>query len=300
MGPRSARTAGLHAHGCSHRRARGFTLVELTVAIVLLGIVALMVTSFTAGAMQSYIDAERRAQLVDTTEVALRRLQRDLRLSLPNSARVATSGSTVYLELLPVVAGGRYRAQLAGATPPGTCGIGSNNVLNIGTSDTAFSTLGPVADLSSTVRQYVVVYNLGAGFANADAYASGSAAGGNKSVLVKALTGTCESVLTFDAHTFTLASSASRFHVVQDPITYACDMGSGRLLRYSGYSIAAAQPTPPAGTPALMLDNVSACSITYDPNAISQRIGVVSIALTRTVAGESVRLYQDVRVDNAP
>ena len=63
---------------------------------------------------------------------------------------------------------------------------------------------------------------------------------------------------------------------------------------------AAVQPMPPAGTPALVLENVSACAITYDPNAISQRIGVVSVALVRTVAGESVRLYQDVRVDNAP
>ncbi|MBY0437205.1 MAG: type II secretion system GspH family protein, partial [Burkholderiales bacterium] len=73
----------------------GFTLVELVVAIVLLGIVALMVTTFATGAMQSYLDAERRAELVDGTETAMRRLQRDVRLSLPNSVRVADDGRTV-------------------------------------------------------------------------------------------------------------------------------------------------------------------------------------------------------------
>jgi MSHA biogenesis protein MshO len=288
----------------TRRPARGFTLVELTVAIVLLGIVALMVTNFATGAMQSYFDAERRAQLVDTTETALRRLQRDLRLSLPNSVRVTGSGTTTYLEFLPVVAGGRYRAQLAGATPPGSCGIGLNDVLNIGTLDSLFSTIGPVLDLTtlagSGVTYYVVVYNLGAGFTNADAYASGAATGGNKSVLLKTSTDTCESAVAFSPTTFTLASPSNRFHVVLDPVTYACDPASGQLLRYSGYSMAATQPTPPAGTPALVLENVSACNITYNPNAISQRIGVVSIALARTVAGESVQLYQDVRVDNAP
>jgi MSHA biogenesis protein MshO len=286
------------------RRLRGFTLVELTVAIVLLGIVALMVTNFATGAMQSYIDAERRAELVDTTETALRRLQRDLRQSLPNSVRVTSSGAVVYLEFLPVVAGGRYRAQLAGASPPGSCGIGLNDVLNIGTLDTLFSTIGPVTDLNSLagsgVTYYVVVYNLGAGFSNADAYASGATTGGNKSVLQKTSTDTCESAVAFTPTTFTLASPSSRFHVVQDPVTYACDLTSGQLLRYSGYSMAAAQPAPPAGTPALVLENISACNITYNPNAISQRIGVVSIELARTVAGEAVRLYHDVRVDNAP
>jgi prepilin-type N-terminal cleavage/methylation domain-containing protein len=69
-------------------RSAGFTLAELVVAIVLMGIVALMVTSFSTGAMQSYLDAERRAELVDGTETAMRRLQRDVRLSLPNSVRV--------------------------------------------------------------------------------------------------------------------------------------------------------------------------------------------------------------------
>jgi len=278
---------------------RGFTLVELTVSIVLLGIVALMATNFTTGAMQSYLDAERRAELVDTTETALRRLQRDLRLSLPNSVRVSSSGSTVYLEFLPVVAGGRYRAQRAGAAPPGGCGIGLDDVLAIGTPDASFSTIGPVGELDTLATaggtHHVVVYNLGAGFTNADAYA-----GGNRSVLLNASTGACESRVAFSQTTFTLGSPSGRFHVVQDPVTYACDLASGRMLRYAGYPIAAVQPMPPAGTPALVLENVSACAITYDPNAISQRIGVVSVALVRTVAGESVRLYQDVRVDNAP
>ncbi|MCE2946772.1 MAG: type II secretion system GspH family protein [Betaproteobacteria bacterium] len=279
----------------------GFTLVELVVAIVLLGIVALMVTTFATGAMQSYLDAERRAELVDGTETAMRRLQRDVRLALPNSVRVASDGSTVYLEFLPVVAGGRYRAELAGRTPAGACGVGSNDPLAFGAADSSFSTLGPVADLPNDGgTYYVVVYNLGAGFTAADAYASGAATGGNKARYSREATGACESVIAHERHTFTLASPSNRFHLVARPVTYACDLRSGQLLRYGGYDIEAMQPMPPRGTPALVLDGVTGCTITYDPDAVSQRIGVVSIALERSAGGESVRLYQDVRVDNAP
>jgi len=279
----------------------GFTLVELVVAIVLLGIVALMVTSFTTGAMQSYIDAERRAELVDGTETAMRRLQRDIRLSLPNSVRVSNDGATVYLEFLPVIAGGRYRAQLAGSTPAGACGIGSNDPLAFGAADASFSTIGPVADLPSVAGiEYVVVYNLGAGFTDADAYASGAATGGNKARYERGTAGSCESVVGFERHTFTLPSPSGRFHLVGRPVTYACDIRSGQLLRYADYAIEAAQPMPPRSAPALVLDGVSGCNIAYDPDAISQRIGVVSIVLERSAGGEAVRLHQDVRVDNAP
>ncbi len=282
-------------------RSQGFTLVELVVAIVLLGIVALMVTTFATGAMQSYLDAERRAELVDGTETAMRRLQRDVRLSLPNSVRVADDGSTVYLEFLPVVAGGRYRAELAGRTPAGGCGVGSNDPLMFGAVDASFSTLGPVPDLPADAgTHYVVVYNLGAGFSNADAYASGASTGGNKARHSKSATGPCESVLAFERHVFTLASPSNRFHLVGRPITYACDLRRGQLLRYAGYDIEAVQPMPPRGTPALVLDGISGCTIAYDPDAVSQRIGVVSITLERSAGGEAVRLYQDVRVDNAP
>ncbi|MBC7780054.1 MAG: type II secretion system protein [Proteobacteria bacterium] len=292
------------ASGTLRPRARGFTLVELSIAIVLLGIVSLMVTNFATAAMRSYLDAERRAELVDTTETALRRLQRDVRLSLPNSIRVTTAGGVVYLEFLPVVTGGRYRTQSAGATPPGTCGIGANNPLTFGVSDSSFSSIGPVADLPAPFAGvgagFIVIYNLGAGFSNADAYATGNATGGNKSILVSTASSACESTLTFAAHTFTLASPSGRFHLVQTPVTYACNLATGQLVRYGGYAISAAQPTPPAGTPALVLDAISACAISYNPNAVSQRIGVVSVVLVRTLDGESVRLYQDVRVDNAP
>jgi MSHA biogenesis protein MshO len=288
MAPRSAGDAG-------------FTLVELVVAIVLLGIVALMVTTFTTGAMQSYIDAERRAELVDGTETAMRRLQRDIRLSLPNSVRVSNDGSAVYLEFLPVIAGGRYRAQLAGKTPAGACGVGSNDPLAFGADDASFSTIGAVPDLPSTAgNEYVVVYNLGAGFTDADAYASGALTGGNKARYERVTAGNCESVVGFERHAFTLPSPSGRFHLVGRPVTYACDLRSGQLLRYADYAIEAAQPMPPRSAPALVLDGITGCSIAYDPEAISQRIGVVSIALERSAGGEAVRLHQDVRVDNAP
>jgi MSHA biogenesis protein MshO len=301
------------AHCASQRlaarsHAQGFTLAELAITIVLLGIVALMISQFATGAMQSYIDAERRAELVDTTEAALRRLQRDLRMALPNSVRVTSVGTTTFIEFVPVVTGGRYRAQLAGASPSsGSCGTGSNDQFNFGVADSSFSTIGPVADLpgggasGASLSSYVVVYNLGTGFTNANVYASGAATGGNKAVLRSASTSTCETVIAFASHTFTLPSPSGRFHIVQSPVTYACNTATGRLDMYTGYNLAAAQPTPPMNfTARLVLDNITACNIVYNANAVSQRIGMVSVSFTRTVAGESVRIYHEIAVDNSP
>ena len=71
----------------------------------------------------------------------------------------------------------KVRSELGSA---GGCGTGNNDPLAFGTPDTSFSTLGPVADLPSDgAAYYVVVYNLGAGFTGADAYASGAATGGD-------------------------------------------------------------------------------------------------------------------------
>ena len=285
--------------------AGGFTLVELAITLVVLGIVALMLGQFAGGAVQSYLDAQRRAELVDTTETALRRLQRDLRLALPNSVRVTRAGSATFLEFVPVITGGRYRAELAGGNPSsGNCGSSLNDTMRFGVADNTFTTIGPVADLpdsaSASPATFVVIYNLGAGFANADVYASGATTGGNKSVYLKSGTAACESQIAFASHTFTLPSPSGRFHIVQSPVTYACDTATGRLDRYGDYALAPVQPAPPVATARRALDSFSACDSFYSATSVAQRIGVGSVSGTRTVNGESVRLYHEIAVDNSP
>ena len=64
--------------------------------------------------IDSYVAQDRRARLTDAADTALRRMVRDIRLGLPNSVRVTTVGTTIYLEFLITRTGGRYRAEGGG------------------------------------------------------------------------------------------------------------------------------------------------------------------------------------------
>ena len=83
----------------------GFTLVELVITISLTTIVVSFMAVFISDPVGAYADQGRRAELVDLAENSLRRIARDIRAALPNSIRVASSGSIVALELLNTVDG---------------------------------------------------------------------------------------------------------------------------------------------------------------------------------------------------
>lgn len=290
----------------------GFTLVEMIVVIAITGILAAAAGVFLRMPLQSYQDAQRRAAISDAADTAFIRLKHDLQTALPNSVRVTSAGSVFYIEFLQTRTGGRYRAAAptpAVATGAATCpdvdgnGFANENVLEFGVADTCFTTLGALPDLAALVpdSDFVVVYNLGPGFTEANAYASGPATGGNKSLLTATATGSGgENVIRFQSHTFPLESPGRRFHVISGPVTYVCDPAAGTLRRFSGYAISAVQPTPPAGTSALLAQGITACTVVYDQ--VNERTGVVSIWLrfADPSGGARAELLQQVQVSNVP
>jgi MSHA biogenesis protein MshO len=272
------------------RHARGVTLVEMVVAITILAIVGTMAAVFMRRPVQGYIDASNRAELTNRADTALRRIARDVRLALPNSLRVTTAGSTQYLEFLITSGGGRYRTTVDGTTPVAA------NVLDFSTADTSFEVLGPMPSIAN--GNLIVVYNLfsGAGAPTSNAYNPG--AGINRA----AVSGVAGNIVTIAATQFPFESPARRFQVVTGPVTYECNPTAQQIRRHAGYAIALAQPTPPGGTPALLVDGVSACGFAYD-NAVNNatlRTGVLSMNLQLTLNGENVNLQQQVHVDNVP
>ena len=260
-------------------KARGFTLMEAVMVIVITGIIASVVAVFIQKPVQGYFDAVRRAQLTDTADLALRRIGRDLRTALPNSVRVTSSGTTFYLEYLETSGGGRYRA-----APDDT---GSGDALDFTAADTSFDVIGTAP---ASAAGDIVVANFGAGTA-ADAYA-----GTNRSTF----TGVAGNTITMGSIQFPVESPGRRFHVVSQAVTYECNPGARELRRYSGYAIAAAQPTPPAGTPYVLASNVTDCTIAYEAFVAATRSGVVKIWLQLTDSGETVTLFHQVHVVNTP
>jgi MSHA biogenesis protein MshO len=291
----------------------GFTLVEMIAVIAITGILAAAVAVFLRLPLQSYQDAQRRASITDAADTAFGLLKRDLQSALPNSVRVTSTGAMFYLEFLQTRTAGRYRADAAlpaAATSANTCpdtngnGLADENVLQFGGVDACFTTLGPLANLNAIVPNgdFIAVYNLGGGFTGADAYASGNATGGNKSVITSAAAGSGgENVIAFQANTFDLESPGHRFHVISGPVSYVCDPATGTLRRFAGYAISAAQPTPPGGASVLLAQGITACTMTYDQNVINQRTGVVAIWLTfADPNATAVSLFQQVQVSNVP
>lgn len=82
---------------------KGFTLVELVTVIIVLGVVSVGIAGFIRTGVAIYSDSTERDQLLGDSRFAVERLTRELRMAVPNSARVKAnnSGSIVCIEFIP-------------------------------------------------------------------------------------------------------------------------------------------------------------------------------------------------------
>ncbi|ELM3614847.1 type II secretion system protein [Aeromonas sobria] len=97
------------------RGNRGFTLVELVMVILLLGIMATFSSQFIGIGTQIYGDASSREQLMSDARFAMERLNRELRDAVPGSERIEDLGGNWLdqgpcLRFWPISNSGRYLA----------------------------------------------------------------------------------------------------------------------------------------------------------------------------------------------
>ncbi len=291
----------------------GFTLIEMIVVIVLLGVLAIGASNLIVTPVQSYHEQLKRKQLVDSAQMALHRIEIDIHNALPNSVRIIDHGPATWaLEMVDTVDGARYRDE------PGTGFANASDILSFTAAggDQQFNLLGlfsnlPVAGLPVTYPAYrVVIYNTSASQIYGDA-----AAGNNPGVISPAgvtlnidPTGVEHQLTLASPFRFKYRSPTQRLFLVDGAITYLCDSSSGYLLRFDQYGYHSSQTAVDSVAKLLALGarqtrvatQVSRCDINYQPGS-PQRSSLITLNLALSDASnESVQLLHQVHVDNTP
>lgn len=277
-------------------QARGFTLVELVMVIVITGVIAASIAVFLKPAIDSYFDTRRRADLTDMADTALRRMAQDIRRAVPNSVR---SVSATCFQLVPTTAGGRYRmaSDTLNDTPPLPCvpGATCSAPLDTSVATTAFDVLSPLAVVPA-VNDWIVINNQNA----ADVYA-----GTNRGQITAVATpraGDGLHRITINGTQFSSGYDGARFVTVansEQSVFYTCV--GGVLYRTVAAFNADQATTCGLSTGAIVATDVAGCTFVHDPNqGATQQNGFVWMRLELNRAGEGVALAHGVHVDNLP
>ena len=245
---------------------RGFTLIELVVVIVLLGITAVTFTSIITGSVSGYLDTAKRQDSAAEARIALDRIARDLREATPQSVRIASN----CLQFLPVAASTVYTSLTANSTtievvdfsvPSGSGYYAA--VYPVNASELYDNTaMKPVTDMGTADSNHVRTLTLSSGF------------------------------------TSVRNSPGERVYVVGSPVSY-CFSG-GQVLRYTS-AVTTTQPAPGAGLSggAVLIGNLSNANFQY---ALGNWTNNALVTITFTIAqsnGENLQLDHEVWLRDA-
>jgi MSHA biogenesis protein MshO len=285
-------------------RQRGFTLVELIIVMVLIGVIAGILALQIRPAMQSYLAIRQRANLTSQADTALRRIIADVRTAVPNSLRYTPDGQNQCIEFVPTRDGGRFRtaADYEHASDPG-------NPLTLENPKDTFDTLTGGLD-DRYKDDYIFIGNVN----GSDVYDT-TKSWQIKSIVTAAKPTQGQNTVTLTAPaTLPAGYEGGRFVVIpqgERAVTYTCSnagldsngtgTGVGVIYRVTGYTPSKTPAaTCPTG-PAILVAKVSDCSFLYRENqGATQQSGYLQLRLGLAEGGEAVRLTMGAHVENTP
>ncbi len=260
---------------------RGFTLIEIVVVIVVIGIIGVGITNFIFRSVQGYADTSERQQLATIGWVVSEKVSRELRDALPNSFRL--NGANTCLEFIPTVGGSDYL---------------SVPILSAANSFEAVPFPNYSAASVDSSQDRAVVY---------PSTISGMYALGNPGMISGTLNqlsaGTTANAVTIElsaTHQFLTDSPTKRLYIVRQPVMFCFE--GGRLNRYAGYGFQSSMPTSGLGTPTVVGSRLANAAFAYSPGTLA-RNGVVTISFE--VRGDGVSpavqaINQEVQIRNVP
>lgn len=83
-------------------RPNGFTLIELVLVIVILGIVSISLSSITKSGIQLFVSQKDREAMLRSASYSVERMVREVSNAVPNSLRVNGNASVHCLEFVPI------------------------------------------------------------------------------------------------------------------------------------------------------------------------------------------------------
>lgn len=268
------------------RRAGGFTLTELIMVIVILGIIASISVRFIQFSTQGAIDTANRQRLAMAAGIISEQLSRELRSALPGSVRTGEGGQCI--EFFPVWAGSSY--------------IDGEGSLTLNEELASFRAL-PFSRATDEA-DHVFVYPYAEASFPADLYSDGALTRAGLAS-VNDLGGGEVEVSLSGTHTFTAHSPRRRVLLAKGPVTYCQgeNAQSRFLFRYRDYgrNSSATRETDGTREVAAMPLVPGSLEFTFLPPT-QQRNGVVTFEfdLQSEDSEESLAVSQEVQIRNVP
>ncbi|ROP14531.1 PilW family protein [Vibrio crassostreae] len=246
-------------------RIKGFTLIELILAIVVSSILLLGLANFTEVGVKGYFGTVERYRLQTEANFVIEKISREMRHAVPNLFPSAASSGCV--SFYPIVDSGFYVVS------------GADVNFLVSDSDSDVQSLQNLSMVINPTRSYEEITNIDNVFPLTNiSQATGAGVSGAAFTLAG------------QASELVGGSVSNRHYIFDDdnPVEY-CLSGDKFLTRANG------------GAPVIISDklDVAQSSLQYLPATVQQN-GIVDLTLTFTVNGETTTFEQEVQVLNVP
>lgn len=280
---------------------RGFTLTELVIVIVILGIISTVVTPLISNKFSAVSQSVVRASWVQSAEFALFHIRQDIAQSVPNSLQSSepSSGADQVFELLTTsINSGVYAARYRNRQYNPYDRLQVNN-------DDSFDLFGSYSNVpgfvsvgaNNATALWADWENLRAGNSNgavANVVSSSTAAAENGSPITNVVLSNSGN------HRFGNHSPYYRAYFTDGPVGYFCDIANNQLIRVRGYnnlSAASFATRTAAGTADRIIDNLISCEFSLSAGSV-YLAPTLRVALEIGAGGESIQLIDTIQLSN--